>query len=92
VSAANSYVNNTIASAAGIANGVGSLSQNAITGFSPASIGLGSVESNFNTVNNLAQSVQRNNNLGISVASQFGSLQASPLTKLVRDNNIEGSV
>jgi hypothetical protein len=92
VSAANSYVNNTIGSAAGIANGVGSLSQNAITGFSPASIGLGSVESNLNTVNNLAQVSQRNTNLGISVASQFGSLQSSPLTKLVRDSNIEGSV
>jgi len=92
VSAANSYVNNTIGSAAGIANGVGSLSQNVITGFSPASIGLGSVESNLNTVNNLAQVSQRNTNLGISVASQFGSLQSSPLTKLVRDSNIEGSV
>ena len=92
VSAANSYVNNTIASAAGIANGVGSLSQNAIAGFSPASLGLGSVESNLNAVNSLVQTTQRTTNLGISVASQFGSLQSSPLAKLVRDNNIERSV
>ena len=92
VSAANSYANNTIASAAGISNTVGSLSQNAVTGFGPASLGLGSVESNLNSVNSLVQTTQRTTNLGISVASQFGSLQSSPLTKLVRDNNIEGSV
>lgn len=93
VTAANSYVNNAIGSAAGIANNVGSLSQNAITGFSPASIGLGSVESNITNVTNLTQSgIPGFNNLGASVSSQYGSLQSSPLAKLVRDNNIKGSV
>jgi hypothetical protein len=93
VAAANSYVNNTIGSAAGIANNVGSLSQNAITGFSPASIGLGSVESNITNVANLTQSGGSEfNKLGASVSSQYGSLQSSPLAKLVRDNNIEGTV
>jgi phage-related protein len=87
---ANSLINNTIGSAAGIANNVGSLAQNSIQGFSPASIGLGSVESNITNVANLAQSGVPNN-LGISVASQFGSLQSSPLAKLVSDNNISGS-
>jgi hypothetical protein len=93
VAAANSYVNNTIGSAAGIANNVGSLSQNAVTGFGPASIGLGSVESNITNVANLTQSAGSDfNKLGVSVSSQYGSLQNSPLTKLVRDNNIEGTV
>jgi hypothetical protein len=93
VTAANSYVNNAIGSAAGIANNVGSLSQNAIAGFSPASIGLGSVESNITNITNLTQNPISNfNRLGSSVASQYGSLQTSPLAKLVRDNNIEGTV
>jgi hypothetical protein len=89
LSAANSLVNNTVASAAGITNSVGSLGQNFANGLSPASIGLGSVESNINNVSNIAQ---RGTNLGVSVANQFGSLQSSPLAKLVRDNNIEGTV
>jgi hypothetical protein len=93
VTAANSYVNNAIGSAAGIANNVGSLSQNAISGFSPASIGLGSVESNITNVANLTQGPSSEfNKLGVSVSSQYGSLQTSPLAKLVRDNNIEGTV
>jgi hypothetical protein len=93
VSAANSYVNSTIASAANISNGVGSLSQNSLNGFSPASIGLGSVESNLTNVTNLTQaSTNEFNKIGISVPNQFGSLQSSPLAKLVRDNNIEGTV
>jgi hypothetical protein len=93
VSAANKYTNDAFGSAAGIANNVGSLSQNAITGFSPASIGLGSVESNITNVANLTQSASSDfNKLGVSVSSQYGSLQNSPLTKLVRDNNIEGTV
>jgi hypothetical protein len=95
VSAANSYANNTIASAAGIANTVGSLSQNAVTGFSPASIGLGSVESNNAIISELTQTAERRggNSTGATpVYSRYGSKQTSPLTKLVRDNNIEGSV
>jgi hypothetical protein len=93
VSAANSLVNNTIGSAVGIANNVGSLAQNSIQGFSPSSIGLGSVESNLNNVTNLVQApTQAVNNLGISVANQFGSRQSSPLAKLVNNSNIQGTV
>jgi hypothetical protein len=93
ISAANSYVNSTIGSSVGLANNVGSLAQNSIQGFSPASIGLGSIESNIATVSNLAQSpTSEFNKLGISVSNQFGSLQSSPLTKLVQSNNIKGIV
>lgn len=93
VANANSLINNTIGSAAGIANNVGSLAQNSIQGFAPASIGLGSIESNINNVTSLVQNATKSvNNLGISVASQYGSLQSSPLAKLVKDGNIQGSV
>ena len=87
---ANSLVNNTIGSAAGLANNVGSLAQNSIQGFAPASIGLGSVESNITNVTNIAQTAVPAN-LGFSVTSQFGSKQSSPLAKLVSDTNISGS-
>ena len=93
VNNANSIVNNAIGSAAGIANNVGSLAQNSIQGFSPASIGLGSVESNIRSVANLTQNVTSQvNDLGISLSAQYGSLQSSPLAKLVKDNNIQGIV
>jgi len=93
VSAANSYVNNTLGSALGVTNNVGSLGQNAIDGFSPASLGLGSVESNLTNVSNLVQSpAQGANNLGISVSNQFGSLQSSPLAKLIQTSNNQGIV
>lgn len=93
VSAANSYVNNTIGAAAGLANNVGSLAQNTVNGLSPANIGLGSVESNITNITNLTQNATNTfNNIGISVSSQFGSLQSSPLAKLVKDSNIQGSV
>ena len=93
VAAANSYVNNTIGSAAGIANGVGSLGQNALQAVNPSSIGLGSIESNITNVTNLTQAATSEfNKLGVSVSTQYGSLQSSPLAKLVRDNNIEGTV
>ena len=93
VANANSLINNTIGSAAGIANNVGSLAQNSIQGFAPASIGLGSIESNINNVTSLVQnSTKAVNNLGISMSSQYGSLQSSPLAKLVKDGNIQGSV
>jgi hypothetical protein len=93
VANANSLINSTIGSAVGIANNVGSLAQNSIQGFAPASIGLGSIESNINTVANLTQNITRSgNNLGMTVASQYGSLQSSPLAKLVKDSNIQGSV
>lgn len=89
---ANSLVNNTIGSAVGIANNVGSLAQNAVQGFSPASVGLGSVESNVLNVAGLTQNVTSQvSSLGISVSNQYGSLQSSPLAKLIRTNNIEGS-
>ena len=93
VSNANTYVNSAIGQAAGIVNNVGSLAQNSIQGFSAASAGLGSVESNLANVANLTQNVTSQvNNLGISVTSQYGSLQSSPLAKLIRNNNIEGIV
>lgn len=93
VAQANSLINNTIGSAAGIANNVGSLAQNSIQGFSPSSIGLGSIESNISTVANLTQNPGAQfNKLGISVNNQFGSLQSSPLTKLVQSNNIRDIV
>ena len=90
VANANSLVNNTIGSAAGLANNVGSLAQNSIQGFSPSSIGLGSVESNITNITNIAQTAAPAN-LGFSVTSQFGSKQSSPLAKLVSDTNILGS-
>jgi hypothetical protein len=90
VANANSLVNNTIGSAAGLANNVGSLAQNSIQGFSPSSIGLGSVESNITNITNIAQTGVPAN-LGFSVTSQFGSKQSSPLAKLVSDTNILGS-
>ena len=90
---ANSLVNSAIGSTMGVVNNVGSLAQNTLGKFNPASLGLGSVESNLKTVAGLAQnSTKAVNDLGIAVTSQFGSLQQSPLAKLVRDNNIEGSV
>lgn len=93
VNNANSIVNNAIGSAAGIANNVGSLAQNSIQGFSPANIGLGSVESNIRSVANLTQDVTSQvNSLGISLSAQYGSLQNSPLAKLIKDNNIQGIV
>jgi hypothetical protein len=90
VANANSLVNNTIGSAVGLANNVGSLAQNSIQGFAPASIGLGSIESNITNVTNIAQTAAPPN-LGFSVTSQFGSKQSSPLAKLVSDTNILGS-
>lgn len=93
VNNANTLVNNAIGSAAGIANNVGSLAQNSIQGFAPASIGLGSVESNIRNVADLTQNVTSQvNSLGVSLASQYGSLQRSPLAKLMQDNNIRGIV
>ena len=93
IAGANSLVNNAIGSAMGVVNNVGSLAQNTLGKFNPASIGLGSVESNLTTVANLAQNPTKAvNDLGISVTSQFGSLQQSPLAKLVKNNNIEGIV
>lgn len=90
VSQANSLVNNAIGSSVGIANNVGSLAQNSIQGFAPSKIGLGSIESNISTVAGLTQNPGAQfNKLGISVNNQFGSLQSSPLTKLVQSNNIQ---
>lgn len=89
VGAAQRFVNNTIGSSVGLTNNIGSLAQNTVQGINPANLGIGSVESNFNTVNSLVQN--QSNNLGVSVTSQFGSKQASPLAKLIQDNNIIGS-
>ena len=85
-------MNNTIGSSVGLVNNVGSLAQNTVQGLNPANFGIGSVESNFDTVNSLVQNPTKQfNSLGVSVTSQFGSKQASPLAKLVQDNNIIGS-
>ena len=93
VSNANSLVNSAVGSAVGITNNVGSLVQNSVQGFSPASVGLGSIESNMQNVAGLTQNVTSEvSKLGFSLSSQFGSLQSSPLTKLVQTNNIQGIV
>ena len=91
VSFANSMINDTIGSAAGLASDFGSFAQNTVQGLLPANIGLGSIESNIVGISNLTQNATPLvNNLGISVASQYGSLQQSPLAKLVQTNNILG--
>ena len=89
ISEANMLVNTTIGVAAGVVNTVGSLAQNAVDGIMPANIGLGSIESNSINISNITQT---QNNLGISVANQYGSLQQSPLAKLVKTNNILGNL
>jgi len=89
ISEASMIVNTTIGVAAGVVNTVGSLAQNAVDGIMPANIGLGSIESNSINISNITQT---QNNLGISVASQYGSLQQSPLAKLVQTNNILGNL
>ena len=93
VGAAQSFVNQTVGDAVGVANNIGSMAQNTINGIMPASVNLGSIESNLTNIANLTQNpTAAINKLGISVAAQFGSLQQSPLTKLVQNSNITGSV
>lgn len=87
-------VNGVIGDALGVVNQVGSITQNAVSGIMPASVGLGSVESAVNSVNSIAQTTQ---NLANSVANtvnvQFGSKQTeNPLTKLINNSNIQGSI
>jgi hypothetical protein len=89
VASAQKYVNDTVGAAAGVINNVGSLAQNTVQGFSPASLGLGSVESNLANVTALTQNVTKTaGDLSSSVAAQYNSLQQSPLAKLVQDTNI----
>jgi hypothetical protein len=93
VDAAQNYSNQVIADAAGVVNGVGSLAQNAVAGVMPAGINLGSVESNMANIAALTQNPTAiTDKLQTSVAAQFGSLQQSPLAKLVTNSNIQGSV
>lgn len=93
VNAAQNYTNQVIGDAAGVVNGIGSMAQNTVNGIMPANINLGSVESNMATVANITQNpTVITDKLKTSVASQFGSLQQSPLTKLVQNSNIQGSV
>lgn len=84
-------VNTVIGDAAGLVNQVGSLSQNTINTVNPASIGLGSVESFANTVDSIVQTTDR---LAASTVNvQFGSRQTqNPLTTLIQNSNIRGSI
>jgi hypothetical protein len=89
VASAQKYVNDTVGAAVGVANNVGSLAQNAVQGFSPASLNLGSVESNIANVAALTQNATKTtSDIASSVVAQYGSLQQSPLTKLVQSTNI----
>ena len=93
VNAAQNYANQVIGDAAGVVNNIGSMAQNTVNGIMPAGVNLGSVESNMATVANITQNPTAiTDKLKTSVASQFGSLQQSPLTKLVQNSNIQGSV
>lgn len=93
VNAAQNYANQVIGDAAGVVNNIGTMAQNAVSGVMPAGINLGSVESNMANIAALTQNPTAIvNKLETSVAAQFGSLQQSPLAKLVKNSNIQGSV
>ena len=91
LSSIQTQVNTVIGDAAGVVNQVGSLAQNAINTVNPASIGLGSVESFANTVDSIVQTTDR---LAASTVNvQFGSRQIqNPLTTLIQNSNIRGSI
>ena len=84
-------VNSVVGNALGVSNAVGSLSQNAISGLSSAAAGLGSVESAISNVSSIAQ--VGTSNLAASANAILGSKQTlSPLTKLIQNSNIQGSI
>ena len=83
--------NDVIGSAVGVVNTVGSAAQNAIEGILPANVGLGSIESNLSTINNLTQNLPGSPNLETSVTSLFGSRQASSLVNVASTNNINNN-
>lgn len=94
ISAIQGQVNGVVGDALGVVNQVGSLSQNAISGIMPASVGLGSVESTINSVNSIVQTTQNlANSVATTVNVQFGSKQVeNPLTTLINNSNIRGSI
>ncbi len=88
ITAAQNQANAVIGSAMGVANNIGSLAQNTVNGVMPANINLGSVESNLNTVKNIVQDgANYAGTLAKTAAAQYGSLQQSPIAKLIQDNN-----
>lgn len=88
ITAAQNQANAVIGSAMGVANNVGSLAQNTVNGVMPANVNLGSVESNLANVNNIVQEGSNYaGNLAKTAAAQYGSLQQSPIAKLIQDSN-----
>ena len=87
-------VNSVVGDALGVANKVGSLTQNAVSAVNPASVGLGSVESAISSVNSIAQTSRNlSNSVATTVNVQFGSRQTeNPLTTLINNANIRGSI
>lgn len=95
VQASQGQVNSIVASSLGVTNPIGSLDQNSVGGTMPASVGLGSIESNISANSSIVQAVSNFNISGAvsTVAAKFGSLQTqSPLAKLIQKSNIQGSV
>ena len=89
---AQAQVNNVIGSTLGVTNAVGSLGQNALGAVNAASVGLGSVESNIANLANVSQNItQASADLSQSVTTQFGSLQQSPIAKLMQSSNSTGA-
>lgn len=90
LSVAQSQLQSSVASVAGIPSSLTNPISSSVAGFAPATMGFGSVESNKLNVQNLTQNVTgAAGNLGMSLSSQFGSLQSSsPLTTLVQKNNL----
>ena len=94
VQSVQTQLNGVLSSKVGVSNPVGSLNQNSVGIINPASVGLGSVESNIITNNSIVQAVSNNpiGKLSNSVVSTFGSnQQTSPLAKLIKNSNIQGS-
>ena len=90
--AAQSQVNNVIGSTLGVTNAVGSLGQNALGAVNAASVGLGSIESNITNLANVSQNItQATADLAQAATTQFGSLQQSPITKLMQSTDAKGT-
>jgi hypothetical protein len=88
ITAAQNQANAVIGSAMGVANNVGTLGQNALSAVNPADVNLGSVESNLANVKNIVQDGSNYaGNLAKTAAAQYGSLQKSPIAKLIQDSN-----
>ena len=87
-----SQLGSSVVSAAGLPANAANIASSAIQSAGPASIGLGSVESNQALVQNLVQNQGALPAISSAVPVQFGSiLQTSPLTTLVQTNNITGN-